>query len=288
MQHVEFFHRSHFERRYHRRPARRALAPFIDFFWETDFDDLLARHPEGFSDALFPNVGYTYMINLGTPFELQLGATRYRVKQDIFLPRQQAMVAYHSGGNRIFGIKFRVSPIVLEKEVNFSEYRESVHPLSYLIEKPLLEAVKGARNFDERMQLLSSHYERMIERHGGPEGAGPAPVSLVTGLLRDCSERRDFNTALSELAAAHGISARSLQRYFLASTSTTGKQALQILRIRSAVELLVNDPAAFRYEDFGYYDYSHFFKHLRSFVSSAHIEIARPHLELLRTKREVE
>ncbi|RYD94069.1 MAG: hypothetical protein EOP50_10105, partial [Sphingobacteriales bacterium] len=155
MQHIEFFHRTHFDRKYHRRHARRGLSYFIDFFWETDFDELFTRYPEGFSDVLFPNLGYTYMLNLGTPFALELGGKRYPVKQDIFLPRHLPLIAHHTAGNRIFGIKFRVSPIVLEKDVNFSEYRESVHPLAYLIDKPLLQQVKAAAHFEERVQLLS-------------------------------------------------------------------------------------------------------------------------------------
>lgn len=280
MQHIEFFHRTHFARQYRRRPARKTLAPYIDFFWETDFEELYDRYPRGFSDVLFPNTGYTYMINLGTPFALQLGGTRYPVKQDIFLPRHQALIAQHGAGNRIFGIKFRVSPIVLEKSVNFSEYRGSVHPLSYLIEKPLLQQVKAAAGFDERVQLLSDHYGAIIERAAGAR----QPVTLVTDLLQECARTRGFHQSIGQLAEARGVSARTLQRYFLATTSTSGKQALQILRIRTAVELLVSRPQEFRHEDFGYYDYSHFLKHLKSFLGGAPTDIAKPHLELFRNR----
>ncbi|RYY90055.1 MAG: AraC family transcriptional regulator [Chitinophagaceae bacterium] len=263
MTHTEFIHRAHFTHNYHRRHARKALSYFIDFFWETDFDTLLAQHAQGFSDALFPNVGYTYMLNLGTPFVMELDGTRYPVKQDIFLPRHLPMICHHQAGNRIFGIKFRVSPIVLEKNVNFSEYREAVHPLAYLIDKNVLKAAKGAANFEERVQLLSHYYGRIIDKHAGER----EPVAIVTQLLRDAGERRDFSRGLAELASHHGISPRTLQRYFLATTSISGKQALQILRIRTAIELLVNRPNEFRYEDFGYYDYSHFLKHLKQFSS---------------------
>ncbi len=72
VQHVEFFHRDHFEYRYHRKKAKKSLLQFIDFFWEIDFDDLWKQYPQGFSDALFPNIGYIYLINLGTPFVMQL------------------------------------------------------------------------------------------------------------------------------------------------------------------------------------------------------------------------
>ncbi|RYY95472.1 MAG: hypothetical protein EOO11_15765, partial [Chitinophagaceae bacterium] len=252
MQHIEFFHRDHFQQRYHRRTARKALSYFIDFFWETDFDTLWAQHPDGFSDALFPNVGYTYMLNLGTPFVMQLGGTHFPVKIDTFLPRQQYMICHHSPGNRIFGIKFRVSPIVLEKKVNFSEYRESVHPLSYLIDRSVLHAVKAAASFDERVALITQYYQRIIDQHSQARDH----VSLVTQLLKEATDGQEFSVPITELAERHRISARTLQRYFLATTGISGKQALQLLRIRSAVELLVARPAQFRFEDFGYYDYS--------------------------------
>ena len=88
MQHIEFFHKDHFNFHYHRKKPKNSLAQFIDFFWETDFDPLWKMYPEGFSDALFPNIGYTYLINLGTPFVMQLEEEAFDIKGDGFLPRQ--------------------------------------------------------------------------------------------------------------------------------------------------------------------------------------------------------
>ena len=65
------------------------MSQFIDFFWETDFDVLYEKYPEGFSDALFPNVGYTYLINLGTQFVMQLEDECFEMKSDGFLPRHK-------------------------------------------------------------------------------------------------------------------------------------------------------------------------------------------------------
>ncbi len=79
MQHLEFIDKDHFEYRYHRKYATGKLSNFIDFCWGTDFDHLFVVHPEGFSDVLFPNIGYTYLINLGTPFVMQLGSNHFEV-----------------------------------------------------------------------------------------------------------------------------------------------------------------------------------------------------------------
>lgn len=278
MQHVEFFHRDHFEYRYHRKKAQGSLSKFIDFFWETDFDELYVKYPGGFSDALFPNVGYTYLINLGTPFVMQLDNESFEMKSDGFLPRHCNMICHHSTGNKIFGIKFRVSPVIFEKNVNFAEYKEYIFPLAYLIDRNIIEQVKKAGDFKKRIEIISNYYRQIIDRYSG----SLAYVDAVTDILHECYHAPHFKFSIDELAAKYKISPRTLQRYFERATSISGKQALQIMRIRKAIEQLVDDPAGFDHERFGYYDYSHFYKHLRSFINSHTISIAEPHLKLLK------
>jgi AraC-like DNA-binding protein len=278
VQHVEFFHRDHFEYRYHRKKAKKSLSQFIDFFWETDFETLFDLYPSGFSDALFPNVGYTYLINLGTPFIMQLEEEKYEVKNDGFLPRHKNMICHHSIGNKIFGIKFNVSPVIFQKKINFAEYREYIFPLAYLIDRAIIDSVRQARNFDERMKILSDYYEDIIQEYAG----SLKQVDIVTGILQDCVEQNSFDVSIEDLSNRYQISTRTLQRYFEATTSITSKQALQILRIRKAVEKLTTSAEEFHYSQFGYYDYSHFYKHLKQFLSHHTITIIQPHLQLLK------
>ena len=105
MQHIEFFDIDHFENNYHRVKPAPSLTHFIDFFWETNFDELWKKYPDGFSDALFPNIGYTYLINLGTPFVMEVADQKFEMKTDGFLPRHNAIECYHKTGNKLFGIK---------------------------------------------------------------------------------------------------------------------------------------------------------------------------------------
>lgn len=278
MQHVEFFHRDHFEYRYFRKKAKKSLSQFIDFFWETDFDPLYEKYPEGFSDALFPNVGYTYLINLGTPFVMQLEDESFEMKSDGFLPRHKNMICHHSAGNRIFGIKFRVSPVLFEKKVNFSEYREYIFPLAYLIDRKIIESIKSASSFEQRMQIVSDYYEHIVEKYSG----SMKQVEVVTNILKRCGEENNFDAGIEELSLKYGVSSRTLQRYFEATTSITSKQALQIMRIRKAIEHLTSNPETFHYSLYGYYDYSHFYKHLRQFIGGHTVNIVQPHLKLLK------
>jgi AraC-like DNA-binding protein len=278
MQHIEFFHKDHFSFRYHRKKPKNSLAQFIDFFWETDFDSLWSLYPEGFSDALFPNIGYTYLINLGTPFTLQLEDECFNIKGDGFLPRHKNMICHHSTGNKIFGIKFKVSPIVFEKKINFHEYREYIFPLAYLIDRSVIDRIKEMASFEKRVELISAYYDRIIDKYCG----SLRYVNIVTEILNNYSVNDNFKISIDGLAKKYGLSTRTLQRYFEAATSITGKQALQIMRIRKAVEQLAADPENFHFSNYGYYDYSHFYKHLKGFVNKHSISIVHPHLQLLK------
>jgi AraC-like DNA-binding protein len=281
LQHIEFFDEDHFRFRYHRTPPPESLSHFIDFFWQTDFTALLKENPAGFSDVLFPNTGYTYLINLGTPYIMQVGENKFEMKGDGFLPRHQSIECYHRAGNELFGIKFRVSPILFEKKINFSEYHGYVFPLSYLVDPKVVQMVKQASNFIERTGLLCKYYQSIIDNHNGDI----KPVSIVLDILNHSDTSNDFLTPIPYFAGKHGISARTLQRYFEIATGASPRKLLQIMRIRKATERLVADPVHFQYSDFGYYDHSHFYKYLRQFVFKKTITAINPHLELLKSMR---
>lgn len=277
MQHIEFFHKDHFEQNYHRVKPVPALDNFIDFFWETKFEELLEKTPNGFSDALFPNIGYTYLINLGTPFTMQVAEKKFDMKTDGFLPRNTSIECYHRPGNRLFGIKFKISPIIFTTRVNFAEYREYIYPLSYLMEQSVIDQVKKAVSFQERVAILNSYFSTIVQAYAGSWEA----INIVSGIIRHCDEKNDFVTTVETFAKQHHISERTLHRYFETATSLSTKKALQILRIRKAVQQLANDPASFRYEQYGYYDHSHFSKHLKQFLHKDTLVSLQPHLKLL-------
>lgn len=277
MQHIEFFHIDHFENNYHREKPQPGLEDFIDFFWETKFDDLLKENPKGFSDALFPNIGYTYLINLGTPFVMQVGDKKFNMKTDGFLPRNKSIECYHRTGNQLFGIKFKISPIIFKTKVNFGEYREYIYPLSYLMEQSVIDKVKTAPSFQERINILNEYFLSIIQTYSGSW----EPIRIVSSILQHCNSNNDFTTSIEDFAAQHHIAGRTLHRYFESTTSLSSKKALQVLRIRKAVQQMASMPADFKFEQYGYYDYSHFCKHLKQFLKKDTIIGLKPHLQLL-------
>ena len=277
MQHIEFFHIDHFENNYHRVKPHVDLKHFIDFFWETKFDSLLQQNPLGFSDALFPNIGYTYLINLGTPFVRQVDERGLEMKGDGFLPRHKSIECFHRPGNRLFGIKFKVSPVIFEKKINFSEYRDYIFPLSYLLDQRIINKVKQADDFDSRVHILTSYFQDIVQRYPG----SLRPIKIVTEILELCNESNNFTTAVQSFAEQYNISTRTLQRYFESTTSISSKKALQILRIRKATQHLATSPRDFNFSLYGYYDHSHFYKHLKKFLQKTTLHNLHPHLKLL-------
>jgi hypothetical protein len=155
--HIEFLNRDHFYRKYHCKKAKQSISKFIDFFWETDFDDLFKHYPQGFSDMLFPDVGYTNIINLDTPFTMKIDNDAFELKSDASIPRYKNITATHSSGNELFGIKFKVSPVIFEKKINFSEYASYIFPLAYLIDRTIVEKVKLAPFFVKPSGLLENN-----------------------------------------------------------------------------------------------------------------------------------
>jgi len=277
VQHVEFFDKNHFEKKYHRIAPAASLKLFIDFFWETDFDDLWKANPKGFSDVLFPNIGYTYLINLANPFIMQAGEKKVEMKSDGFLPRHTSLECYHRPGNKLFGIKFRVSPVIFEKKINFSEYRDYIFPLSYLIDPTVVNSIKKTGSFKERVSILNAYFQKIVKQYAGSW----KDAETVTSILEYCDRNNDFNSSIESFAEQYGISSRTLQRYFEKTTSISSKKALQIMRIRKAVAHITNSPHSFHFSDYGYYDKSHFYKHLKHFLQKDTLKNLQPHLKIL-------
>ena len=282
MQHVEFFDIDHFENNYYRVKPPLELEPFIDFFWETKFNDLLKENPQGFSDALFPNIGYTYLINLGSPCIMELGEEKFEIKKDGLLPRHTAIECYHSKGNCLFGIKFKCAPILIEKKINFAEYKTNIVSLSYLLDRAIIDKIKDAPSFEKRVNILTEHFLKMTLR----DADQVCQINIVANILKDCDASNNFNISVEELAAQYNISSRTLHRYFEAVTSLSTKKALQIMRIRKATLNLTTSPVSFDYKKYGYYDNSHFYKHLKQFLKKSTLDYLKPHIKLLNRKSE--
>ena len=200
------------------------------------------------------------------------------MKTDGFLPRYNPIECHHKPGNHLFGIKFRISPVIFEKKVDFSEYHDYIFPLSYLMDTQVLLQVKKAISFEERIAVLTNYFLRLLNEYDGATN----PVHLVSEILENAFQSNHFHVSIEELAQKNKISPRTLQRYFEMCTGISSKQALQIMRVRKATSHLANSPETFDHHLYGYYDHSHFYKHLKQFLDNNTLKEQQPHLRLLK------
>src|SRR5205085_3678148 len=128
-----------------------------------------------------------------------------------------------------------------------------------------------------RVQILVDHFSSVIKQFDISTKA----VKVVSEILEACDRNNSFSISIESLAKEYEISSRTLQRYFEITTSLSSKKTLQILRVRKAVAQIAKDPSNFDHKVYGYYDYSHFYKHLKQFLQKSTITKLKPHLGLL-------
>ena len=141
----------------------------------------------------------------------------------------------------------------------------------------IITKVKKANDFNERVAILTAHFQMIVRKHP----VSLRPVQIVTEILEQCNATNNFTTPIQNFASKYKISTRTLQRYFEITTSISSKQALQILRIRKATHQLATSPGNFHFSLYGYYDKSHFYKHLKKFLQKETLQNLKPHLILL-------
>jgi AraC-like DNA-binding protein len=105
-------------------------------------------------------------------------------------------------------------------------------------------------------------------------------VDIVTEILRS-SYDNNFYESIEDWANNYNISTKTLQRYFESATGIGTKQALQIMRIRKSVSAYVQAPDTFDPTTYGYFDYSHFYKHVNQFLKNHKAANITSHLQLL-------
>lgn len=209
---------------------------------------------------------------------MELREKKFKMKTDGFLPRHISLECHHQPDNKIFGIKFRISPVIFEKKINFSEYKEYIFPLSYLLEQSIINKIKNAASFEARTKIAINHFEQILKNNPSPLPS----IRVVSAIVDHCSRTNDFTTSIDDFARQFDITARTMQRYFENATSISTKKVLQILRIRKATSQLANAPENFHFGLYGYYDHSHFYKHLKQFLQKDTLMKLQPHLRLLK------
>jgi len=209
-----------------RRPPSDGLAPFVDFYWILRWD-LRGRGAHEQTILSHPSVNLAFEAG---------GAGIYGVDRRLFTRSL-------SGSGRVFGVRFRAGCFRPFWRAPISELTNRVVPAARVFGPEAEETRRAimradafadtlAGTFDHADAVMTEHAEALLlsvrpERDPAAEQAA-ALVARITG---DPALRR-----VDQLAAASGMSTRSLQRLFADYVGVSPKWVMRRARLHEAAE----------------------------------------------------
>ena len=226
------------------------LQEIIELFWEKNIDEFT-------HDCVLPNVGFTLVFHLKGSFTLKFGTQKLDIMDHIILPRQYTIenIAQQSHS---FGIRFKSGFIhhFFDLPQEFFTLPSSLRPY---LDKRFVIGILQAGSFEERVELSKNYFSRILEqmRHRIRINA---EVNALLGYLEN-GHFAEFK--VNQRSKDQFLSSKTLCRYFLQTTGITPKRAFCIVRVRAALAAFKENPKNFENFNFGYYDYSHFYKEVK-------------------------
>jgi AraC-like DNA-binding protein len=249
------------------------LANYVEFFAEQSTTRIQARVGQATEAAtMFASWTPTIYINLGAPYALHLGRTRYHVRagEDVLLIRDDATTRYKQPGDNLFTVKFYPGGLQAVLGVSQVPLANQLIDLRRVLPLPLLTQLKQPLTFAERTDLMQQYLLRAFKRGQRPDHY----CSMVHDAIGEyAASGLQLNT--SGVAERLFLTSKSLNRYFHRVVGTSPKQYFSVLRARTALTAFVAQPHDFAPFDYGYWDRSHFEKAVRLLTGRKLIEQLR-------------
>ncbi len=90
-------------------------------------------------------------------------------------------------------------------------------------------------------------------------------ANFINNALALLTDNKDEGCRVNKVCGGIGCTEKSLERYFKECLGMTPKKAANIIRVRSAMDKVVNNKWQFKPHLAGYYDGSHFYKEINRF-----------------------
>ena len=240
------------------------LADYIEFFSESSAQETYHYVANNqFTIRMFPSWTPTFYINLGEPYRLTVGPTQYLINKstDVLILRNNIVERHNLPTDHIFTVKFFPGGLEAILGINQVQLVDQVVNLATILPITLICRIKQLTDFEERTELLqdfflsqfnsrkkSDHYRQFVTSTIGTFDA--SGMALNTG----------------QLAERMFLTSKTINRYFHRVVGTPPKQFFTTLRARTALLNYVANKDRFTPDDYGYYDMSHFYKHVVKFT----------------------
>jgi len=241
------------------------LAEFIEFFSESSFEETERyMHGKTFSVKMFPSWTPTFYINLGSPYQISLGKTKYAIdkEKDVLILRDSIVERHNLPTDHIFTVKFFPGGLEAIFGISQATMAERVIDLKTVIPQAIIQQTKEFVSFDERFVFLQNYFLCLHQRRKKSTGHYFELVQDSIALFT--SGHMQFNNA--QLAEKMFVTSKTINRYFARTVGTTPKNYFSLLRTRAALQAYVSEADSFSVTDYGYYDMSHFYKDVVKFT----------------------
>lgn len=248
------------------------LADHIDFFSES----VPEQYPEftsgyDFTVEMFPSWTPTMYINLGSPYQLSLGETKFNIRanDDVLILRDTRTVRHNLPGDYIFTIKFHPGGLEAVLGISQLSLTERVTDLKKLLPSDLLEKVKAPVTFDERKQLLENFFIKRTKQKKPDHYL----KFIAETIVRYDENKMQLN--INQLAEKQFTTSKTINRYFHRVIGTSPKNYFFLFRARMALTAYMARKNAFDPQTYGYYDWSHFYKDVVKFTGQRLADIPK-------------
>jgi len=242
------------------------LRGYIEFFSETSLEATRQFiHTDRFSIKLFPSYTPTIWLNLGSPYQLLNKNRSFEVgkSRDILVLRSTILERINLATDNIFTIKFK--PLGFESIFGFSQARIgcAILPAKEVLGTDIIRKIKNLETLSEKVALIESFLLAKLH-HNRKNGFY---LTYVKQSIESFSAS-GMDLKLSGLANQLCISEKTLYRSFSKAMGTNPKKFLVLTRCRAALTAYKKSSSGFSALDFGYYDFAHFSKDVKSFTGS--------------------
>jgi AraC-like DNA-binding protein len=238
------------------------LADHIEFFSESSIE-ATKQHVSGknFSVKMFASWTPTFYINLGAPYEIQVGDKHHFIAadEDILILRNSIVERCNTPTDNIFTVKFYPGSLEAVLGIKQPKLADQVIRLKRILPAKLLNQIKQPITFNERVELMQDFFLANLRK----------PNDYYLKFVKDAID--NFSTtglqaSNADLAERMFTTSKTINRYFNQVIGTSPKNYFSIMRARTALTGYVGNRPDFIPYNYGYYDMSHFYKDVVKFT----------------------
>jgi AraC-like DNA-binding protein len=237
-------------------PVCAILEPFVDCFWESDFQEAEnGLYQELYVAQFNPNV----IFNLAKTYQRNTKSVELSTAVTV---NTEPILFTHKPDNQLFGIRFKIGALRLFTPLAMHELVDEVLSVNDLFgdKVAILETqIQECKTTAERIAVA----EMFLIQH--LDGQKLEKYELATQIQHHIQLHCTKVDCVQEVVKNTFLTQRSMDRYFQEYLGLSPKKMSRLVRFEQSFSALHKDKNTFNLYDFGYYDQAHYSKEFKVF-----------------------